>query len=163
MHYSRCSIAKWSNARHWNWSALLTGVNFPLIEDSCPCSSADPRAKMLGYLAWSTSRKFKTYGTFLFFSHAGRRLASGGFFVWCAHPAIRQPATKRLSSRWPTAKVFYADHVGEDFQYRWRFQLIDEGFRRPGHVALQRDGTGQMLSSTTEGRLGWVRYWNIHL
>lgn len=25
-------------------------------------------------------------------------------------------------------------------------------------VALQHDGPGQMLSSTTEGRLEWVRY-----
>lgn len=39
-------------------------------------------------------------------------------------PCYRQ--SEPLSYRWHTAKVIYADHAGEAFQYRWRFQVIDE-------------------------------------
>lgn len=39
-------------------------------------------------------------------------------------PCYRQ--TEPFASRWHTVKVIYADQAGEDFQYMWRFQVVNE-------------------------------------
>jgi hypothetical protein len=39
-------------------------------------------------------------------------------------PCYKQ--TEPLSSRWHTIKVTYVDSVGEDFEYMWRFQVLNE-------------------------------------
>ncbi|MFN2236360.1 MAG: hypothetical protein ACK2U1_19190 [Anaerolineales bacterium] len=43
--------------------------------------------------------------------------------------SVGQPCYTRsdpLNSRWHTAKLIYVDNIGDEFEYTWRFEVVDE-------------------------------------